>query len=209
MLRDRAFESGALFDAELITDQSDILHEITDDFWRRHFYAGEPIVTTLGDQKRAYSGKILSSHYRAYQKPNAGSHSSALMGILKLSKPNAARSGTNCVTAGADARIKFAPSSCKMRGPNIRMATRPRWLFIWTKLGNCLSDAAGALDQLDCLAIFAFSKIERKRASGYNAPKHDLFTLCDRLLNSREEALPKSANGVLRLGTSGNEEAES
>ena len=47
MLRDRAFESGALFDAELITDQSDILHEITDDFWRRHFYAGEPIVTTF------------------------------------------------------------------------------------------------------------------------------------------------------------------
>ena len=28
MLRDRAFESGALFDAELIADQSDILHEI-------------------------------------------------------------------------------------------------------------------------------------------------------------------------------------
>src|SRR3984893_2851269 len=47
MLRDRAFESGALFDAELITDQSDILHEITDDFWRRHFYSGAPIVTTF------------------------------------------------------------------------------------------------------------------------------------------------------------------
>src|SRR5277367_4031563 len=47
MLRDRAFESGALFDAELITEQSDILHEITDDFWRRHFYSGAQIVTTL------------------------------------------------------------------------------------------------------------------------------------------------------------------
>ena len=47
MLRDRAFESGALFDAELIMDQSDILHEITDDFWRRHFYSGEQIVTTF------------------------------------------------------------------------------------------------------------------------------------------------------------------
>src|ERR1700722_15523184 len=47
MLRDRAFESGALFDAELITEQSDILHEITDDFWRLHFYLGEPIVTTF------------------------------------------------------------------------------------------------------------------------------------------------------------------
>src|ERR1700726_1997172 len=47
MLRDRAFESGALFDAELITDQSDILHEITDDFWRTHFYSGAQIVTTF------------------------------------------------------------------------------------------------------------------------------------------------------------------
>ena len=37
-LRDRAFESGALFDTELITDDSDLLQAITDDYWRTRFY---------------------------------------------------------------------------------------------------------------------------------------------------------------------------
>ena len=54
------------------------------------------------------------------------------------------------------------------------------------QLDNCLSDAAGVPDQLDCLAWFAFSKIERNTRKGYGAPKHQLFTLCDRLLNSEK-----------------------
>jgi exodeoxyribonuclease V beta subunit len=41
-LKDRAFESGALFDTELIPDQSELLREITDDYWRNHFYSAEP-----------------------------------------------------------------------------------------------------------------------------------------------------------------------
>ena len=44
VLKDRAFESGTLFDAELITDESAILAEIVDDFWRRQFYHAAPVV---------------------------------------------------------------------------------------------------------------------------------------------------------------------
>jgi exodeoxyribonuclease V beta subunit len=44
VLKDRAFESGGLFDAELITDQSAILNEIVDDFWRSHFYTANPFL---------------------------------------------------------------------------------------------------------------------------------------------------------------------
>ena len=39
MLTENAFESGSLFDAELITDEIDYLREIAEDFWRSHFYA--------------------------------------------------------------------------------------------------------------------------------------------------------------------------
>ena len=42
-LKDRAFESGALFDAEVLPDQSALLREIADDFWRRNFYAATPL----------------------------------------------------------------------------------------------------------------------------------------------------------------------
>src|SRR5437764_10164117 len=44
VLADRAFESGAPFEAELVTDQSRFLNEIADDFWRAHFYTDDAIV---------------------------------------------------------------------------------------------------------------------------------------------------------------------
>ena len=45
MLRDHAFESNALFDTELIADQTEFLQEIVDDFWRRNFYtASQPFI---------------------------------------------------------------------------------------------------------------------------------------------------------------------
>ena len=38
ILYENAFETGSLFDTELTTDQTDLMQEVADDFWRRHFY---------------------------------------------------------------------------------------------------------------------------------------------------------------------------
>ncbi len=38
-LQDNAFESGSLYDTELVTDQTALLQEIVDDFWRMRFFA--------------------------------------------------------------------------------------------------------------------------------------------------------------------------
>ena len=38
-LQDNAFESGSLYDTELVTVQADLLQEIVDDFWRIRFFA--------------------------------------------------------------------------------------------------------------------------------------------------------------------------
>jgi exodeoxyribonuclease V beta subunit len=42
MLYENAFESGALFDVEMVTNQEDLREEIVQDFWRRHFYDALP-----------------------------------------------------------------------------------------------------------------------------------------------------------------------
>ena len=42
MLYENAFESGALFDVEMVTSQEDLRKEIVEDFWRRHFYDALP-----------------------------------------------------------------------------------------------------------------------------------------------------------------------
>jgi len=44
VLADRAFESGVLFETELVTDQSRFVHEVVDDFWRAHFYSDDSIM---------------------------------------------------------------------------------------------------------------------------------------------------------------------
>jgi exodeoxyribonuclease V beta subunit len=41
MLQDNAFESGQLFDTELVPDQHALLREIAEDFWRVHFYSDD------------------------------------------------------------------------------------------------------------------------------------------------------------------------
>ena len=37
-LQDNAFESGSLYDTELVTDQAELLQQVVDDFWRRTFF---------------------------------------------------------------------------------------------------------------------------------------------------------------------------
>jgi exodeoxyribonuclease V beta subunit len=44
MLHNHAFESASLFDTGLIEDQTEVLSEIVDDFWRRTFYPMDPNV---------------------------------------------------------------------------------------------------------------------------------------------------------------------
>ena len=61
VLADRAFESGTLFDAELVTNQSDLLREIVEDFWRIHFYEGDRFATLLALQNKITPEK-LSDH---------------------------------------------------------------------------------------------------------------------------------------------------
>ncbi len=42
-LQENSFESGSLFDTELVTDQSDLILEIIENFWRNHVYDAPPL----------------------------------------------------------------------------------------------------------------------------------------------------------------------
>jgi len=56
-LRDRAFESGALFDTELLTDDTELLETVAEDYWRLRFYeAGVlPVAFALKNRLRPES----------------------------------------------------------------------------------------------------------------------------------------------------------
>ncbi|NTW69447.1 MAG: exodeoxyribonuclease V subunit beta [Chlorobiaceae bacterium] len=52
-LQDNAFESGSLYDTELVTDQTELVGEILDDFWRRHFFIDSAPLLGFALQNRA------------------------------------------------------------------------------------------------------------------------------------------------------------
>lgn len=47
VLRDHAFESGLLFDMELLTDPMPLFEEVAQDFWRKQFYQGSALLSRL------------------------------------------------------------------------------------------------------------------------------------------------------------------
>lgn len=60
MLYDNAFESSVLFDAELVTDESLMISEIIDDFWRHNFYNASCLLTQYCIQK-GYNTRYFTS----------------------------------------------------------------------------------------------------------------------------------------------------
>jgi exodeoxyribonuclease V beta subunit len=186
MLRDRAFESGALFDAELITEQSDILHEITDDFWRRHFYLGEPIVTTFALKNGLTPEKFFRHLTELTRNPK-----------LVVIPPAAADIETlkdECAAIWSQLRLCWGREEGQIRAifeqngwAKYTHGNADKMALLLEQLGNCLSDPAGAEDQLECLKKFAFTDISRSVRAGHQPPEHELFRLCDRLLTSEKD----------------------
>lgn len=50
-LQENAFESGSLFDTELVSDQKSLIREIADDFWRARFFSTDSQLLPLADDR--------------------------------------------------------------------------------------------------------------------------------------------------------------
>jgi exodeoxyribonuclease V beta subunit len=60
VLRENAFESGALFDVEMVEDQSDLVSEAVWDFWRSNFYGLSPaLALSLVDEAKIKMADLL------------------------------------------------------------------------------------------------------------------------------------------------------
>lgn len=51
ILQENTFETGNLFDTELVTNPSEIMQQVADDFWRKHFYDFQPELISYAIKK--------------------------------------------------------------------------------------------------------------------------------------------------------------
>jgi len=59
MLYENAFESGCLFDTELVPDQENLKKEVVEDFWRKHFYQASPLFVQYAIYRKLSPDSLL------------------------------------------------------------------------------------------------------------------------------------------------------
>ncbi len=187
MLQDNAFESGALFDAELITSEAELLDEVVRDFWRRRFYAaGEGVAALAREQWGTPDG--LRAAIRTYiarpdlqvaagPAPAPDAYGRLFAELQRLWR--AEREDILALIAGSQALSRAKDAYKEV---NVAAATAALDAFV---------DAAPVEYALpDGITLFtttmlcgAVTKSAAKK--GLGAPVHRLFDLCDELVALR------------------------
>jgi len=179
VLMDNAFESKALFDTELITDQSELVKEVLSDFWRRE------IATKLPEEVVAYFGlrpdELLGflTKALAYQDAN----------VVMPSAPPSASEVDRTVAEYRDAFKELKEGWLKYRGEIADIFHGPGlYKNIYgdgkaDKFIRCMDEYVAS----DGMGLPLFKDFKRFTTNGikctkdYDVPRHEFFDLCERL----------------------------
>lgn len=192
MLQDNAFESGVLFDTELVDDQSPLLREIVEDFWRQHFYNASQLFITYALEKREFR------------------HPSGLLTILKdgqyIAQPflkiipsqevpylEAKELGfyTAFLTAQQTWRShqkdiqELLLKSNELKATSYKKDVIPQWC---QSLDGFFNAPVMSVNLPDKFIKFMQSELEKQVKKGKTSPRHDFFLQCD-TLKERQQAL--------------------
>ena len=189
VLRDRAFETGNLFDTELVTDQTPLLRQLVEDYWRKQFYrAGRiPVIFALKNGLRPEG--LLPLVRTSLPHP-----------FLKLLSPvddqtpeslAAALEATFTSLRGVWRQEKDAIRS--HFGSGARWANKPynddeAMTNAFRQLDSCLGAPEFPPSALDALRLFRKSAIAAKvfKKAKVPVPAHAFFDLCEELSRVEE-----------------------
>ncbi|MBE2295863.1 MAG: exodeoxyribonuclease V subunit beta [Phycisphaerales bacterium] len=188
VLGDNAFESGLSFETELMTDTGDLLQEIAEDFWRREFYAGSPLLVQYLLEKKQSPETLLAQIERYLGKP-----------YLQIITPPGEEDGAVLeqafATAFQQARVIWLQEHAEitdlfmrdkaLNGNVYRKNSIPSWLQM---MHAYLSAETPTLALFDKFGHFTTRKLQDKKSlkKGQIAPQHPFFDACEALIKARD-----------------------
>ena len=163
-LRDRAFESGALFDVELISEPGEILSEITGDFWRRTFYVPRTNISVRFALKNKLTPETLLNFLRqCINHPFLKFHSRVESKSL------------NDLTVALETALIAARDEWRRDGDRIKslFGSHTNWgnnpynhddkmAECFARLERCFADSEADYDSLNALECFCSREIVKK-----------------------------------------------
>lgn len=190
MLYENAFECGSLFDTELVTDQQNLIEEIVDDFWRRHFYNASPLFVHYAINNKVRPDSLVSLLANRVGQPY-------LKIIPRVEVPDSSQQEREFKEAFDEIcngwqseREKVEDIFSADEGLNrtrYKKVNIPIWL-------NCMDDYVASeghgLALFKGFEKFTSSEIKRAVKKNHVPPAHPLFDLCE-MLKEKHEALKK------------------
>jgi exodeoxyribonuclease V beta subunit len=180
VLAERAFESGTLFDAELLTNQRELLREIVHDFWRTRFYTGERLPALLALRGKISTRQLFHDIEELTKNPDL------------VVRPARFRSYAEI---GADITrvLALLRQDWEKEQAGIRELFRAN---AWAKgnhqeadhiaamldhLDECLCSNTASLEQLECIETFATSAVHKNTRAGKPKPAREVFERCEKI----------------------------
>ena len=177
-LAENAFESGSLFDTDMTADQSALVQEAADDFWRMTLLAPQDAFLERLAAEGCTPESLLAPFMGHVQTPG-----------LRI-VPEAEDADFNAVAARRDELFRRAAPIWKKEREFILALLRRPGLHQASYKPAQVEAAAARLDawfdgppsmNCDTLLLFTSENLEKRTTKGNKAPFHPFFALCQRL----------------------------
>lgn len=199
VLRDHTFESGALLDMELVTDQEDFLVELVQDFWREHFY-GESLL---------FTGYAMAQNLgpQALRKSIAQALHHRQIRILPAFEPvetealekNYSKSFELLRNGWQKWRSEVREillKSGELNRKKYPLARVPAWI---AEMEAFLGRGWRDVNIPQSLFRFTASSIEESVKKGEASPKHEFFHVCESFLQAQQSLTSAFQGSILAL----------
>ena len=190
VLHENAFESGCLFDTELVTEQEDLKREIVDDFWRNHFYKASPLFVNYAIHKKFNPNGLISILRGRLARPY-------MKIIPQVEIPDTSGSEKefrvcfdDVSNAWESARVEVKNILATHEGLN-RVKYGKAKIPVWIEAMDRYL-ASGVNNPLLFSDFYKFTagELEVSVKKGHTPPSHPFFELCERL-KKRHEGLER------------------
>jgi exodeoxyribonuclease V beta subunit len=189
VLRDRAFETRQPFDAELITDQSALLREIAEDYWRTHLYGADPAMfaaalsAKLSPPTLAMRLLRTTAHHTLHILPAPTERARLSAEIAALT----ARFRQGWESWRAAVRTLFLVANDWAKGESKKPELISERLAL---LDLCATDPTAPIAAYAALDQFSLGKIQADTRAKHPPPSHPFFELCAEIAAAREKFGP-------------------
>jgi len=201
VLAEKAFESGMPFDTELVPDESEMLEEIAQDFWRTRVYDAPPLLIARLLARGETPSTLLESVRSFVGKPYL-----RCIGVPAVDAADVRRLEADLADAHARARDLWLDEHEAVR----RLVSDPVRLnqqsYAPSKIATCLRDVAAALesdrpvgDLPPALTRLTPAALEKGTKRGQSTPVHPFFDACGQLVALAEALSTAHAAAVQRL----------